>query len=712
MSGRIHWFRSRIGAAVCLLMAIVFIAIFFALARGHRPQQLSPLPSRDDYSRSDAWVALGGAWTATPAEVQNNSEERGDKLMTHLGNWDDYQVQADVKVADPYGEAGLIIRSNGEEEGVDAYHGYFAGIRLMDDSVEFGRTDFGWLPLLHKGFPAIGDLQGWIHLRVVAVGCRFGVAVTLPDGRTTSSVVEDTDCIKSGRFGLRSSLTSAIWRNLKVARATVDDLNALDTPTTPTDLNDVILAEPFDTAQLKHYLASVHNEAKKHEVQPGVVQISSFPLSPGRHPDVTVEGVVISTAPLVDIQDETGVLIIPHLNPNTPIKLGDFVEAHGTVVSDRFRSRLEDAQIHVLWSDTPIPPLFVTASQLTGGTYRGRSIELEGVLISANARPGGYDLVLQDGNQFFRATGPRDFRLDPTKLQPGSRLRLKGIATSLPEFTNDIYPFTVITERVDIVSAPPWWSPKHIVLLCLTCIALLLSTQLVLHRLQRWHLRSLLHEREQLAFEMHDTLAQSFTGIAYQLQAASIERRGADRVQTHIQNALQMVHISHKEASRTIAALRPQYTDAAGILNSLKEAAERLSDGSHLRITVTISGRSTQLPLEVTDALFRIGQEAVSNAIQHAGCSELNLALRPSKREVQLSIQDNGRGFSEQEVSGGLGIAGMRSRAAKIRGRFDLQSAASAGTTVTVTASLPLARGLFYRMRAMLRRDSASVSLQ
>jgi signal transduction histidine kinase len=326
--------------------------------------------------------------------------------------------------------------------------------------------------------------------------------------------------------------------------------------------------------------------------------------------------------------------------------------------------------------------------------------------------PEGYELVLQDGNQYFRATGPRDIGLDPAQLKSGSRLRLRGIATSLPEFTNDIYPFAVVTERVDVVSAPPWWSPKHVALLGLACIALLLSTQLVLHRLQKWHLRSVLREREQLAFEMHDRLAQSFTGIAYQLQAASIERRGAESVQTHIQNALQMVHISHKEASRTIAALRPQYTDAAGILNSLKEAAERLSDGSHLRIATAVLGRSTQLPLEVTDALFRIGQEAVSNAIQHAGCSELNLILQPSKREVQLSIQDNGHGFSEQRVNGGLGIAGMRSRTAKIRGRFDLKTEPGAGTTITVTASLPLARGLLYRMRAILVRTSAGVGLQ
>ena len=714
MSDSRRWFRSKSGSfsLACLLLAAVGAAIVIAFAHGGSRQRLSPVPSSNDYSRTDAWVALGGAWTATPAEIENNSEERGAKLMTGLGNWDDYQVQADIKVADPYGEAGLIIRSSGEEEGVDAYHGYFAGVRLMDDSVEFGRTDFGWLPLLHQGFPDNGDLQGWIHLRVVAVGCRFAVAVTLPDGRTTSSVVEDAGCIQSGRFGLRSSMTGAAWRNLKVARASAEDLKDVETAIAPITPNDVILAEPFDSAKLNHYLASVRNEARQHEVQPGAVPIGEFPLMPGRHPNVTVEGVVISTPPVLNIQDETGALIIPKVDPKLRIKLGDFVEAHGTIVSDRFRSRLDDAQIHVLWSDTPIPPLFVTASQLTSGTYRGRSIELEGILISANSQPGGYELVLQDGNQYFRATGPRDFRLDPTAIKPGSRLRLRGIATSRPEFTNDIYPFTVITERVDVVSAPPWWSPQHVILLSLTCLGLLLSTQLVLHRLQRWHLRSVLHEREQLAFEMHDTLAQSVTGIAYQLQAASIEHRGADKVQAHIQNALQMVHLSHKEASRTIAALRPQYTDAAGILNTLKEAAERLSDGSRLRITMTLTGRSSQLPLEVTDALFRIGQEAVSNAIQHAKCSELNLLLRVSKREVQLSVQDNGRGFFEQEGAGGLGIVGMRSRAAKIRGRFDLKTEPGAGTTITVTASLPLARGLLYRLRAILRRTSATARLQ
>ncbi|HEX9199604.1 MAG TPA: sensor histidine kinase, partial [Acidobacteriaceae bacterium] len=590
---------------------------------------------------------------------------------------------------------------SGEEEGVDAYHGYFAGIRQADSSVEFGRADFGWLPLLYNRLPRTDDNPGWIHLRVVAVGCKFGVAATLPDGRVTASTVDDRNCIRSGRFGLRSFLTSATWRNIEVTHATSADLNGFPPANLLPTAADLFLAAPLDPEHLSQYVSSIRREAKKHEIRPGVEPIGDFPVSPGRHPNVTIQGLVISTPPLTAIQDETGAMLLAQVDPGTTLKLGDFVEAHGTVVSDHFRSQMEYSRLRVLWSDTPVPPLLVTASQLTGGTYRGRSIEVEGTLISATSKASGYELVLQDGNQYFRATGRRDFRLNPADLKPGSRVRLKGIATSLSEFTNDLYPFAVVTERVDLVSPPPWWSPAHVMWLILICIALFICTQLLIHKLQKWHLRSVLKEREELAFQMHDTLAQSFTGIAYQLQAASIERRGLEKVQAHIQNALQMVQMSHKEASRTIAALRPQYRDAAEILEALKGSAERLSD-SGVRIVASLSGRSTQLPLEITDAFFRIGQEAISNAIQHSGCSELTITLRLSKREVQLCVADDGRGFSCEAAVIGLGITGMRSRAAKTKARFDLATEPGAGTKITVTASLPLGHGLLDRLRAML----------
>ena len=123
--------------------------------------------------------------------------------------------------------------------------------------------------------------------------------------------------------------------------------------------------------------------------------------------------------------------------------------------------------------------------------------------------------------------------------------------------------------------------------------------------------------------------------------------------QAHIRNALEMVHASHREASRTIAALRPQYRDAAGILSALKASAERLSDGGGLVITTSLSGKSANLQIEVADGFFRIGQEAVSNAIQHGRCRVLSISLRLSRREAQLVVQDDGEGLPRLRANAG-----------------------------------------------------------
>ena len=702
--------RFRPSVLLCLVILAAIATGFFALRYRKVGPRLSDPSAQDGLSHDESWVGYGGNWVASSSEVENNSEERGAKLLSNRGNLSDYQVQADLKMTSPFGVAGLMIRSSGEEEGVDSYHGYFAGISSLGSSVTFGRADFGWLSLLRVPLPTNDDENlGWIHLRVIAVGCKFGVEATLPDGRTTSAAIDDRDCIRSGRFGLRSYLTRATWRNIQVTPATSKDLNGFQRADLSPTSDAPSLNVPSDPDHLDRYVSLMRKEAKKREIPPGVEPINDFPVSPGRHANATIQGVVISRPPLTAIQDQTGAMVITYVDPAIPLKLGDFVEVHGTVVTDHFRSTMEDARIRVLWSDSPVPPLLVTASQLTGGTYRGRSIEVEGTLVSATSREGGYELVLQDGNQLFKATGVKDFGLDPSELEIGSRVRLKGIATSLSEFTNDLYPFTVVTERIDLISPPPWWSPAHLVWLTLIALAIFVCAQLMMNTLQKWHMRSVLKEREELALEMHDTLAQSFTGIAYQLQAASIERRGVDKVQAHIHNALKMVQMSHKEASRTIASLRPQYRDATGILTSLKEIAERLSDGAVL-VSTSLAGRSVQLPLEITDAFFRIGQEAISNAIQHSGCSKLAISLHLSKREVQLCIADDGQGFSEESVGTGLGITGMQSRAVKTKARFELATEPGAGTKITVTAPLPLGHGLLHRLRAMLNRTLASVT--
>src|SRR5579864_7666541 len=155
-------FRVPILAGLVIVAVMVFIFVGLKFRKGAQDVN-SPL-ARGSFSYNDAWVALDGEWTASSAEIENNSEERGAKLMSRLGNWGDYQVQADLKMASPYGGAGLIIRSSGEEEGVDSYHGYFAGINPAESSLEFGRADFGWHPLFHKPLPPTKDSDlGWVH---------------------------------------------------------------------------------------------------------------------------------------------------------------------------------------------------------------------------------------------------------------------------------------------------------------------------------------------------------------------------------------------------------------------------------------------------------------------------------------------------------------------------------------------------------------------
>jgi signal transduction histidine kinase len=248
-----------------------------------------------------------------------------------------------------------------------------------------------------------------------------------------------------------------------------------------------------------------------------------------------------------------------------------------------------------------------------------------------------------------------------------------------------MFPFTVVTDRVEVLHGPPWWSTRHVLWLLLAASGVFVFVQFLLHRLQQWHLRSVLRERELLAMEMHDTLAQSFAGIAYQLQAASHEKRGESQVQAHIENALKLVHVSHKEARRTISTLRPRYRDTAAILSSLKETAESLSDGGDLTIDASLKGRNQTLPLPITDALFRIGQEAISNAIQHSECKTLTISLNDSRRETSLKISDDGIGIAGDDSHEGLGMEGMKSRAARVGGELEVTSVSGSGTTVFVS---------------------------
>ena len=140
------------------------------------------------------------------------------------GGLKDYLVEADVQLLGQYGDAGLIIRASNEEEGVDAYDGYYAGLRDLDNTLILGRAGYGWIEYQARRVLPRVYAQQWYHLKLLAYGCNIVASATSSSGQTTTDAIQEPNCIQSGRFGLKSFQTGGLWRNVQVRPATYQDL--------------------------------------------------------------------------------------------------------------------------------------------------------------------------------------------------------------------------------------------------------------------------------------------------------------------------------------------------------------------------------------------------------------------------------------------------------------------------------------------------------
>jgi len=196
---------------------------------------------------------------------------------------------------------------------------------------------------------------------------------------------------------------------------------------------------------------------------------------------------------------------------------------------------------------------------------------------------------------------------------------------------------------------------------------------------------ALIDERNRMAQEIHDTLAQSFTGILIQLETLK-----QDGSKTSHYAALRRIHQLAEdglvEARRSVRSLRPRDLDNSNLFTALPQLVERLSSKSNIPIQLTLTGDPYPLPADTAGNLFRIAQEAIQNALKHAQPNTIFVELLYEPETVMLSVEDDGQGFDPQQqiLPTGFGIVGMQERATRIRGQFSLSSAPGKGTTITV----------------------------
>jgi len=696
------------------LVATAAVVLFFAFRSSSHRDLASP--HAVSFDRRDDWTAFGGTWEAADGVMRNNSDERGAKLMNGSTNWKNYSVEADVQLLGQYGDAGLILRARNEEEGVDAYNGYFAGLRDLDDSVILGRADFGWREYRSVPVKPRINAQTWYHLKFLAYECDFVVAATSLSGETTTAAIRNQDCLPSGRFGLKSYATGALWRNVQVRPVSRADEEAMigTDPPAPGIARDFTGGATSDS--LDRDLEAIDRERKNHRFDPHAIPIGNLRLlAPDKPAKVTVHGIVTLTSPVLFIQDPGGQdpgggLAIVRSDEQLPLEIGDEVEATGDLISGDFSSVLKNASVRVLWSHSPVPAVSVTASQATSGKYDAMFIEIEGMLERKEQGPNqSVIMTLANGSQNFRAIVSGKGRASlPWTLEEKSRLRLQGICVVDPAYTQNQTPFAVILPAIDdiqVVQRPPWWSTAHIVVAIVLLLMMVLAAQAIHGRIERMKLRAVYEERERLAHEMHDTLAQSFAGIGFQLQAIHDEVGNEAELREHLDLATDLVRTSHEEARRSIAALRSDAVEKLGLLRALDECAARIANGGPMEVRLQSlgSGDPRSMSPRIADALYRIGQEAIANAVRHADASKMDISLIYEASAWRLLIEDDGQGFPLGEDAAGFGIRGMGKRAESIGATLDIRSSPGKGTSVQVRVP-PAKRLLRYRSREYDRR--------
>lgn len=199
-------------------------------------------------------------------------------------------------------------------------------------------------------------------------------------------------------------------------------------------------------------------------------------------------------------------------------------------------------------------------------------------------------------------------------------------------------------------------------------------------------------ERNRLAREIHDTLAQGFAGVLVQLMAAeAVCPDLPEQARKHLDRIRDLSQQSLEEARRSVWALRPLLLEGRNLVESLEAFACSVARDRTEEVFVEAVGDVQQIPPASQAELFRIVQEAINNALRHARASTIQTRLSVEEGEVQLDVSDDGTGINESLHSrdaSGFGLIGMRDRVERLGGALEVESVKDAGTTIS--ARIPL----------------------
>jgi signal transduction histidine kinase len=425
-----------------------------------------------------------------------------------------------------------------------------------------------------------------------------------------------------------------------------------------------------------------------------------------------------------DGKEEDGKALFVRTTQATDIQLGDRVEAVGFPAARGPGPILQDAVLRRIGPGHPFPPSNVTLADLCSGALNYNLVSTQGQVLRRMREPSREVLLLQhDAAVVLVELAQSDDANMLPGLQEGSLVQISGISVLEVEgsWNYGLSSASAIrcklllrsAKDVRVLQPPSWWTTRHVLYIAgiLGVLVLAFLGLVVYSRVEQWRMQAVLQERERLANEIHDTLAQSFSGIGFQLQA--IRRAVPPEIsglRKQVDLACDLVRHSHKEARRSIEPLRPDSRERVELLSSLEASARKMVEGGSVEIETIQTGSPRPLSPQFANTLLKIGQESIANAVRHADPSRLQIALRWETNIVRLAVRDNGIGFVKSGNLLGFGLRGMRKRAAAIGAKLEISSRPREGTVVEVIAGLPPTLNLVTVMKRSWTYVSEQVS--
>jgi len=461
--------------------------------------------------------------------------------------------------------------------------------------------------------------------------------------------------------------------------------------------------------------------------------------------EVHVKGVVTYYRKGEDLflQDSSGGLQVK-TKLDESVAPGEVVEAVGFPAVENFLPVLEDADFRKTGELEPhLQPQAVTVTDLQKGLHHADYIALKGVLVDRLGRGIGQTangpvfrttLVLESSNLLFEAekdtTDENDYL---ASIPVGSVVEASGICMLESDELGKGKSVRILLPSsydVRVLKKPGWMTQEHllaslavvsgVLVLAMSWSVMISNKNLKLKaaqkELQEAHdmlesrvqertkqlkvemtarkeselqFRAVLTERTRLAQELHDTLEQTITGIALQLDRVfSHFGRNADTASHHLKLARNLTRQGQTEVRHSVWGLRSRASEKFNLVNALGVTGRHIANGSGIDVQVETSGEMHPLSETFEENLLRIGQEAITNAVKHSSANTVKIELEFTPNRVVLQIKDNGKGFDPEQCigpdEGHFGLLGIRERAERMGGNANISSAPGAGACVHV----------------------------